>query len=170
MRLLINESDLGKFKKRASRGYPREVYGVLLGKKLKNKTFKILNVAIPPILEATYDYVIPDYDEINRMVSASGLEYIGSIHSHPQAPPTVSAHDYLYWDKDKDAVVGILSVRKRTAYKVTELKFWRKNTALPVKFKTFRPTNNHNPNGHNGNSRNHDHANNHGANPNRNGR
>ena len=170
MRLLINESDLGKFKKRASRGYPREVYGVLLGKKLKNKTFKILNVAIPPILEATYDYVIPDYDEINRMVSASGLEYIGSIHSHPQAPPTVSAHDYLYWDKDRDAVVGILSVRKRTAYKVTELKFWRKNTALPVKFKTFRPTNNHNHNGHNGNGRNHDHANNHGANPNRNGR
>lgn len=170
MRLLINESDLGKFKKRASRGYPREVYGVLLGKKLKNKTFKILNVAIPPILEATYDYVIPDYDEINRIVSASGLEYIGSIHSHPQAPPTVSAHDYLYWDKDKDAVVGILSVRKRTSYKVTELKFWRKNTALPVKFKTFRPANNHNPNGHNGNGRNHDHANNHGANPNRNGR
>lgn len=171
MRLLINESDLGKFRKRASRGYPREVYGVLLGKKLKNKTFKILNVAIPPILEATYDYVIPDYEEITRIVSASGLEYIGSIHSHPQAPPTVSAHDYLYWDKDKDAVVGILSVRKRTAYKVTELKFWRKNTALPVKFKTFRPTNGHNSNGHNGNGTNgRNHNSNNGYNRSRTGR
>ena len=149
MRLLINETDLGKFKKRASRGYPREVYAVLLGKKLKNKTFKILRIAIPPIVEATYDYVIPDYAEIDKIISTSNLEYIGSVHSHPQAPPTVSAHDYLYWDKD--AVVGILSVRKRSSYKVTELKFWRKNTSLPVKFTTFRP----NHNGHNHNGRNH---------------
>jgi proteasome lid subunit RPN8/RPN11 len=144
MRLLINEADLGKFKKRASRGYPREVYAVLLGKKLKNKTFKIQHIAIPRIIEATYDYVIPDYAEIDRIISTSGLEYIGSIHSHPQAPPTISSHDYLYWDKGKDTVVGILSVRKRSAYKVSELKFWRKNTSLPVKFKTFRPGNNHN--------------------------
>ena len=149
MRLIINETDLGKFKKRASRGYPREVYAVLLGKKLKNKTFKILRIAIPPIVEATYDYVIPDYAEIDKIISTSNLEYIGSVHSHPQAPPTVSAHDYLYWDKD--AVVGILSVRKRNSYKVTELKFWRKNTSLPVKFTTFRP----NHNGHNHNGRNH---------------
>ena len=149
MRLLINETDLGKFKKRASRGYPREVYAVLLGKKLKNKTFKILRIAIPPIVEATYDYVIPDYAEIDKIISTSNLEYIGSVHSHPQAPPTVSAHDYLYWNKD--AVVGILSVRKRSSYKVTELKFWRKNTSLPVKFTTFRP----NHNGHNHNGRNH---------------
>jgi len=149
MRLLINETDLGKFKKRASRGYPREVYAVLLGKKLKNKTFKILQIAIPPFVEATYDYVIPDYEEIDKIVSASNMEYLGSVHSHPQAPPTISAHDYLYWNKD--AVVGILSVRKRNSYKVTELKFWRKNTSLPVKFKTFKP----NHNGHNHNGRNH---------------
>ena len=154
MRLLINETDLGKFKKRASRGYPREVYALLLGKKLKNKTFKIQQIAIPPIVEATYDYVIPDYAEIDKIISSSNMEYIGSIHSHPQAPPTVSAHDYLYWDKDKDAVVGILSVRKRSSYKVTELKFWRKNTSLPVKFTTFRPNpNGHNHNGHNPNGR-----------------
>jgi proteasome lid subunit RPN8/RPN11 len=152
MRLLINESDLGKFKKRASRGYPREVYAVMLGKRLKNKTFKIQKIAIPPIVEATYDYVIPDYAEIDKIISSSNMEYIGSIHSHPQAPPTVSAHDYLYWDKDKDAVVGILSVRKRASYKVTELKFWRKNTSLPVKFTTFRPNHNgHNHNGHRSN-------------------
>ncbi len=155
MRLIINESDLGKFKKRASRGYPREVYAVLLGKKLSNKTFKIHNIAIPPVVEATYDYVIPDYDEIDRIIAESGLQYIGSIHSHPQAPPTVSAHDYMYWDKDRDAIVGILSVRKRSAYKVTELKFWLKNTSLPVKFKTFRPSNGHNHNGHNGNGNGH---------------
>ncbi len=155
MRLIINESDLGRFKKRASRGYPREVYAVLLGKKLSNKTFKIVNIAIPPVVEATYDYVIPDYAEIDRIIASSGLQYIGSIHSHPQAPPTVSAHDYMYWDKDRDAVVGILSVRKRAAYKVTELKFWLKNTSLPVKFKTFRPSNGHNHNGNGSNGRGH---------------
>lgn len=137
MRLIINELDLKKFKRKASRFYPREIYGVLLGKKLKNNTYKIMKIVIPPIREATYDYVIPDYEEINRIVSQSGLSYIGSIHSHPQAPPTVSSHDYQYWDRD--LVVGILSVRKRNVYKVTELKFWRKNACLPVKFKTFRP-------------------------------
>lgn len=139
MRLIINETELKKFKKRAGRSYPREVYGILLGKKLKNKTFKILRIVIPPIVEATYDYVIPDYHEIERIVDSSDLVYLGSIHSHPQAPPTVSSHDYQYWDKDKDIVVGILSVRKRNVYKATELKFWRKNASLPVKFKTFRP-------------------------------
>jgi proteasome lid subunit RPN8/RPN11 len=111
----------------------------LLGKKLKNSTYKVLKIVIPPIVESTYDYVIPDYSEIERIVFSSGLDYIGSIHSHPQASPTVSAHDYLYWDKNKDEVVGILSIRKRNSYKVTELKFWRKNSSLPVKFKTVKP-------------------------------
>ncbi len=137
MRLIINELDLKKFKRAASRFYPREIYGVLLGKRLKNNTYKVTKIVIPPIREATYDYVIPDYEEIDRIVAQSGLSYIGSIHSHPQAPPTVSSHDYQYWERDR--VVGILSVRKRSVYKVTELKFWRKNACLPVKFKTFRP-------------------------------
>ena len=143
MRLFINESDLSRFKRRAARGYPREVYGIMLGKRLATRPFKIRQIVIPPIVEATYDYVIPDYEKIAEIVSKSDLNYIGSIHSHPQAPPTISTHDYQYWDKDR--VVGILSVRKRNIYKVTELKFWRKNAALPVRFKTFKPGDN----GHN---------------------
>jgi proteasome lid subunit RPN8/RPN11 len=140
MKLLINECELDRFKRRASRGYPREVYAILLGKRLANSTFRIMKIVIPRIVEATYDYVIPDYAQIDRIICTSELEYVGSIHSHPQAPPTVSAHDYQYWDKDP--VVGILSVRKRNTYKATELKFWRKNAALPVSFKTFRPGDN----------------------------
>jgi proteasome lid subunit RPN8/RPN11 len=136
MKLIINQNDLVKFKKRASRGYPREVYGIMLGKRLANSTFKIVRIIIPPVVEATYDYVIPDYDKIDEIVASSELAYIGSIHSHPQAPPTISSHDYQYWDNDR--VIGILSVRKRNIYKVTELKFWRKNAALPVKFKTVK--------------------------------
>ncbi len=31
---------------------------------------------------------------------------------------------------------------KRYNHKLTELKFWRKNAALPVKFKTYRPGSN----------------------------
>lgn len=139
MRLIINDLELRRFRRRAGRAYPREVYGILLGKKLKNKTFKISRIIIPPIVEATYDYVIPDYQEIDRIVRSNGLDYIGSIHSHPQAPPTISAHDYMYWDKDKDIVLGVLSVRKRNVYKVTELKFWRRNASLPVRYKTFHP-------------------------------
>lgn len=140
MKLLVNESHLNKFKRRASRGYPREVYGIMLGKRLANSTYKIVNIVLPPVVEATYDYVIPDYEMIDKIVASSEFNYIGSIHSHPQAAPTISSHDYQYWDKDR--VIGILSVRKRNIYKVTELKFWRKNAALPVKFKTFRPAEN----------------------------
>lgn len=145
MKLLINEGDLNKFKRRASRGYPREVYGIMLGKRLANSTYKIMNIIIPPIVEATYDYVIPDYSMIDKIVASSELDYIGSIHSHPQASPTISAHDYQYWTKDR--VIGILSVRRRSSYKVTELKFWRKNAALPVKFRTFKPGENGSRNG-----------------------
>ena len=140
MKLLINECELGRFKRRASRGYPREVYAIMLGKRLANSTYKIIEIVIPQVVEATYDYVIPDYNQIDRIISASELNYIGSIHSHPQAPPTISTHDYQYWDKGR--VVGILSVRKRNIYKATELKFWRRNAALPVKFKTFKPGDN----------------------------
>jgi proteasome lid subunit RPN8/RPN11 len=137
MKLLINACELDRFKRRASRGYPREVYAILLGKRLANSTYKVAKIVIPRVVEATYDYVIPDYAQIDRIIAASEHEYVGSLHSHPQAPPTVSTHDYQYWDKDP--VVGILSVRKRNIYKATELKFWRKNAALPVPFKTFRP-------------------------------
>jgi proteasome lid subunit RPN8/RPN11 len=140
MKLLINECELDRFKRRASRGYPREVYAIMMGKRLANSTFKIVEIVIPRVVEATYDYVIPDYNQIDEIISTSDLDYIGSIHSHPQAPPTISTHDYQYWDKDR--VVGILSVRKRNIYKATELKFWRKNAALPVKFKTFKPGDN----------------------------
>src|SRR4030066_2473183 len=133
MRLFIKESDLSRFRRRPARGYPREVYGIMLGKRLANRTFKIMQIIIPPIVEATYDYVIPDYEKIEEIVSKSDLDYIGSIHSHPQAPPTISPHDYQYWDKDRG--VGILSVRKRSISKAPELKFGRKNAPLPVKFK-----------------------------------
>ncbi len=139
MKLILNEKHLSSLKRWASRAYPREVYSIMLGKRLKNNTFKISRIVVPPIVEATYDYVIPDYNEIEKIVSSSGLDYIGSIHSHPQAPPTVSSHDYQNWDKNEDEVLGILSIRKRNSYKVTELKFWKKNSSLPVKFKTFKP-------------------------------
>jgi len=140
MKLLINACELDRFKRRASRGYPREVYAILMGKRLANSTFKVMQIVIPRVVEATYDYVIPDYAQIDRIIGASELKYLGSIHSHPQAPPTISTHDYQYWDKGP--VVGILSVRKRNIYKATELKFWRKNAALPVRFKTFKPGDN----------------------------
>ncbi|MCI0454740.1 MAG: Mov34/MPN/PAD-1 family protein [Candidatus Dadabacteria bacterium] len=139
MKLILNEKHLSSFKRWASRAYPREVYSIMLGKRLKNNTFKISRIVVPPIVEATYDYVIPDYNEIEKIVSSSGLDYIGSIHSHPQASPTVSSHDYQYWDKNEGEVLGILSIRKRNSYKVTELKFWKKNSSLPVRFKTFKP-------------------------------
>jgi proteasome lid subunit RPN8/RPN11 len=135
MRLIVNERDLSVFKRWASRIYPREVYGIMLGKKLKN-IYKVLKIIIPPIVESTYDYVIPNYSEIDKIIASSGLSYIGAIHSHPQAPPTLSSHDYQYWN-GKDKVLGILSVRRRNAYKVTELMFWQKNSSLPIKFKTF---------------------------------
>ena len=138
MRLIVNENDLKKFKRRASRGYPREVYGILLGKKLKNRTYKIFKIIIPPIVEATYHYVIPDYGEIDRIKDGIDLSYLGAIHSHPQAPPTVSRHDHKYWNRG-DVIIGVLSVRKRSIYKVTELKFWRKNSSLPIRFKTYKP-------------------------------
>ncbi len=53
MKLVINENDLNLFKKRASRGYPREVYGIMLGKRLANRTYKIVRIVIPPVVEAT---------------------------------------------------------------------------------------------------------------------
>lgn len=135
MRLIVNERDLSVFKRWASRGYPREVYGIMLGKKLKN-IYKVLKIVIPPIVESTYHYVIPNYIEIDKIIASSGLSYIGAIHSHPQAPPTLSPHDYQYWNGN-DKILGILSVRRRNAYKVTELMFWQKNSSLPVQFKTF---------------------------------
>lgn len=135
MRLIVNERDLSVFKRWASRGYPREVYGIMLGKKLKN-IYKVLKIVIPPIVESTYHYVIPNYIEIDKIIASSGLSYIGAIHSHPQAPPTLSPHDYQYWNGN-DKILGILSVRRRNAYKVTELMFWQKNSPLPVQFKTF---------------------------------
>jgi proteasome lid subunit RPN8/RPN11 len=107
----------------------------MLGKKLKN-IYKVLKIVIPPIVESTYHYVIPNYIEIDKIIASSGLSYIGAIHSHPQAPPTLSPHDYQYWNGN-DKVLGILSVRRRNAYKVTELMFWQKNSPLPVQFKTF---------------------------------
>jgi proteasome lid subunit RPN8/RPN11 len=135
MRLIVNERDLSVFRRWASRIYPREVYGIMLGKKLKN-IYKVVKIIIPPIVESTYDYVIPNYSEIDKIIASSELSYIGAIHSHPQAPPTLSSHDYQYWN-GKDKVLGILSVRRRSAYKVTELMFWQKNSSLPIKFKTF---------------------------------
>lgn len=135
MKLIIYKYQIKKFKRSASSAYPREVYGIMLGKRNSGNTYTIIKIIIPAPVEATYEYIIPDYKEIDAIVSRSKLEYIGQIHSHPQASPTVSLHDYQYWDEGKDEIIGIMSIRKRNTYKVTELKFWVKNSSLPVRFK-----------------------------------
>lgn len=138
MKLLIYKHQIKKFKRSASSAYPRKVYGIMLGRRNDGNTYTIIQIIVPPAVEATYEYVIPDYKEIDAIVSGNKLQYIGQIHSHPQAAPTVSPHDHKYWDVKKDEIIGIMSIRKRNIYKTTELKFWLKNSALPVRFKIIK--------------------------------
>ena len=140
MKLLLDSLELKRFKRKASKAYPREIFAILLGKEIydkRSKTFKIDQIVVPEIKESTVDYVIPDYNDIGRIVSESNLDYIGSIHTHPNSTPTLSEHDFRYWEKG-EIVIGILSIRKRNIKKMTELKFWRKNASCPVKFKVIK--------------------------------
>ncbi len=136
MKLLIYKPKLDAFKRKASKSYSREVYAIMLGTKLAGKVLRIERIIQPKLVESTYEYCIPDYNDCARIIKDSGLEYIGSIHSHPQSAPTLSEHDHRYWD-NKDSIIGILSIRKRNVKKSMELKFWRKGKAYPVKFRVF---------------------------------
>jgi proteasome lid subunit RPN8/RPN11 len=140
MKLLIDYRPLQIFKRKASKAYPCEIFAILLGKSVYDKrimTFRIDQIVIPSIVESTNEYVIPDYSDIDRIVSESHLDYIGSIHTHPNAAPTLSAHDWKYWEKN-EIIIGILSIRKQRGRKITELKFWAKETSCPVKFKVIK--------------------------------
>lgn len=140
MKLLIDVVELKRFKRKASKVYPREIYAILLGKEIYDKrirAFRIDQIVVPAIKESTEEYVIPDYNDIDRIVSESHLDCIGSLHSHPNATPTLSTHDWQYWEKN-EIVIGILSIRKRNLKKMTELKFWQRKVSCPVKFKVIK--------------------------------
>jgi proteasome lid subunit RPN8/RPN11 len=137
--LWIDKLAMRRFKKQVRTKYPREVYGVLLGVRKNQYTFDVHDIWVPPPVASTYEYVIPDYPTIEKMVAESRYDYIGSIHSHPQAAPTLSKHDVKQWDKD-DIVIGVMSIRKRKKYCTTELQVWRKGTPLAVEVKYFQWT------------------------------
>lgn len=136
MTLWIDRLAMRRFKEKVRKAYPKEVYGILLGIKRNQCTFDVHEILVPPPVESTYEYVIPDYPAIQKIVEDTHYTYIGSIHSHPQAPPTLSNHDMKQWDVE-DIVIGILSIRKRKAYCTTELKVWQKGTPCPVEVKYF---------------------------------
>lgn len=135
MKIEISKKALERFKKYASRKYPNETFAILLGRKLADDIYSIREIHVPKIKESTYQYVIPDYDDVNRIIKEHELDYFGEIHSHPQFGAIVSREDYKYWDKSLTPIIGILSIRKRQSYKTTELFFWQKNSACPIQYK-----------------------------------
>lgn len=135
MRIEINKKALDRFKKHAARVYPKEAYGILLGKKLANHRYVICDIHVPAVREAHYNYVIPDYDEIDSIVDSNPIACLGDIHSHPQDGAVVSPGDYKDWDTKDCRIKGILSIRKRLSYKTTELYFWQKRSACPVPYR-----------------------------------
>jgi proteasome lid subunit RPN8/RPN11 len=134
--LWIDRLAMRRFKKRVRAGYPKEVFGIMLGVRRNQYTFDVHDIVTPMPVASAYDYVIPDYPEINKIVNSSHYDYIGSMHSHPQAPPFLSKHDSKQWDEE-DIVIGIMSIRKRKHYCTTELAVWRKGSACPVEVKYF---------------------------------
>lgn len=129
----IDRLALRRFKRHASAKYPNEVYAILLGYKYPNY-IEIKDIVIPKIKEHAYSWVIPDYDDVNRVVAENPLIKLGDIHSHTQASSAPSQGDYETWNQRETPVMGILSIRKRVAYKTTELKFWKKKSACPIKY------------------------------------
>ena len=137
MKLLISSNELKRFKRRASKAYPREIYALMFGKEVYGKwlrTYRVTKIQLVPAVESTYEYVIPDWPAAEKMVKEAELMLIVSIHTHPQAPSTLSKHDYDTWEKGH-LITGILSIRKRNVLKTTELKFWGRKSPVPVKFK-----------------------------------
>ena len=134
MKVHVDYNALRRFKRYASRKYPNEVFGILLGHKFKN-FIVIKDIHIPKIKESAYAWVIPDYEDVDRIISEHHLTHLGDIHSHPNYTATPSEGDYQTWDVRETPIMGILSIRKRAKYKTTELTFWQKHKACPIKYR-----------------------------------
>ena len=94
----MGRPDLEAIRHHASRGYPEEVCGVLVGRDEDGRGRAITRVV--PIDNSRVDerarrYIIPPESlrQAERSAAAAGLDVIGFYHSHPDHPAEPSVYD-----------------------------------------------------------------------------
>lgn len=131
MEIFLKKAQLDYFRKK-SLNSPNEQLAFLIGRQTA-KGVEITRFVYPKLVDSTPVYVESDSDSDNKIrdeAAARGLRIVGSIHSHPNCPPVMSAFDYSGHLQDGDVVSGIVSVMNRK----TQVCFWSAHSALPCEF------------------------------------
>lgn len=125
VRLHKNHLDLFRRKARDSKN---EIYAFLVGRAV-GKNVNVSYFAYPAIEASAPAWVKVDPQtsfEIAEDAVSEGLRVVGTIHSHPNCLPIMSATDLRGHIQDSEIVSGIVEVTNRR----TRVAFWTHNTPL----------------------------------------
>jgi proteasome lid subunit RPN8/RPN11 len=137
MRVVVDRNEEKKFRRRAMRRMPKEYIELLFGHVHDDSIVICAFVEIDH--ESTPQALTYDTEDLERQVdlaAKSGLEYLGTIHSHPHRPDTMfsetDARDSL---GREDIVFGILAIddSKRPWKCVTD--YWPKVKPFEVEYR-----------------------------------
>jgi proteasome lid subunit RPN8/RPN11 len=134
--VLVDQREVGNFRRRAIRRYPLEYIECIWGYK-KDGVFYIC--AFQPLKhKATRDYIEiesehePDYGE-----RAASLTLMGTIHTHPDSECAPSLVD---WESIQpgEQIMGIMSVTKERGRHYTEIRFFEAREPFALHYSKLR--------------------------------
>lgn len=124
----LNKSQLDWFRRKA-RDNPNEILAFLIGRRISPYKVRVEQIVYPKLAVSTPLEVTA----VDGETHAIGEKYsnlgtlIGDIHTHPDAPPTMSHGDFHDHKRNGYIVSGIVSVNQRK----THVSFWQLDSALP---------------------------------------
>lgn len=115
--------------RRKARDNPNEIIAFLVGKRTSLHKVRVEHIVYPELAISTPTEVCPilgESESIAEHYADEGLQIIGDIHTHPNAPPLMSQQDFEAHKECGYIVSGIVGVSGRRTW----VSFWQLDSAL----------------------------------------
>jgi proteasome lid subunit RPN8/RPN11 len=140
MEVRVHRNQLNWFRRKARKYYPNEIAAYLLGKRIHTGLVEVYRFVYPHLEISTPGECKIAAEEAERFyefAKEDGLVVLGTIHSHPNYLPVMSACDLQNHKACEDVISGIVEIPKPGNEAIARVVFWRHNSSLPCKLKYF---------------------------------
>jgi proteasome lid subunit RPN8/RPN11 len=134
-KVVVSRLLVQNFTRRASRRYPNEYLESIFGR-IRGETVYI-HAFYPMDHTADTQGVAYEESEVEGAAETAEeerMEWIGTIHSHPEASAVPTPHDLLSAASDLERVMGICSIEKGLRTKIRVL-FWPVTVPLGIEYR-----------------------------------
>jgi proteasome lid subunit RPN8/RPN11 len=125
----LHRGQMRWFRERGRRAYPRELLAFLVGRHLGPELIGVCYLHYPRLIQDPNSVSVPraEYERALELTRDPGLRIVGTIHTHCDALPMMSAQDRKSHVEEGDSISGILTI---LASGNTALEFWEADNCV----------------------------------------